>query len=96
MACVSDESMATWMDYIHMQMPIDGIYHNATITGVPVSLDGVDPNGNYIHIGDTTSDMSGTLRLCLGSQTMLVNTLLLQLSWAAMLMVHLTVRQQSV
>ncbi|XHH08018.1 MAG: PQQ-binding-like beta-propeller repeat protein [Candidatus Bathyarchaeia archaeon] len=60
MACVSDESMATWMDYIHLQMPIDGIYHNITITGVPVSIDAVDPNGNYIHIGDTTSDMSGT------------------------------------
>lgn len=59
-ACVSDESMSTWMDYIHMQMPIDGIYHNITITGVQVSLDAVDPNGNYIHIGDTTSDMSGT------------------------------------
>ncbi|MGD6809865.1 MAG: PQQ-binding-like beta-propeller repeat protein [Candidatus Bathyarchaeia archaeon] len=60
MACVSDESMSTWMDYIHMQLPIDGIYHNVTITGVPVSIDAVDPNGNYIHIGDTTSDMSGT------------------------------------
>ncbi len=59
-ACVSDESMSTWMDYLHMQMPIDGIYHNITITGVAVSLDAVDPNGNYIHIGDTVSDMSGT------------------------------------
>jgi hypothetical protein len=59
-ACVSDESMATYMDYLHLQMPIDGIYHNATISGVPVSLDATDPNGNYIHIGDTTSDMSGT------------------------------------
>jgi hypothetical protein len=59
-ACVSDESMSTWMDYIHMQLPCDGIYHNVTITGVPVSIDAVDPNGNYIHVGDTVSDMSGT------------------------------------
>ncbi len=59
-ACVSDESMSTWMDYVHLQMPIDGIYHNVTITGVPVSIDAVDPNGNYIHVGDTVSDMSGT------------------------------------
>lgn len=59
-ACVSDESMSTWMDYIHMQMPIDGSYHNITITGVPVSIDAVDSESNAIHIGDTTSDMSGT------------------------------------
>ena len=32
----------------------------SNITGVPVSIDAVDPNGNYVHIGDTTSDMSGT------------------------------------
>jgi hypothetical protein len=29
-------------------------------TGVPVSIDAVDPNGNYIHIGNATSDISGT------------------------------------
>jgi hypothetical protein len=59
--CVSSGSMATWMDYIHMQMPIDGYYHNITITGVPVSLDAVDPNNNFIHIGDVTSEgYSGT------------------------------------
>jgi hypothetical protein len=29
-------------------------------TGVSVSIDTVDPNGNFIHIGDTTSDSSGT------------------------------------
>ncbi len=59
-ACISDESMATWMDYLHFQLPIDGIYHNITITGVPVSIDAVDPNGNYVHLGDAVSDMSGT------------------------------------
>ena len=59
--CVSKESMTTQMEYLHMQYPIDGIDHNSTISGVPVSLDTVDPNGNYIHIGDVTTDgYSGT------------------------------------
>ena len=40
---------------------MDGIYHNLTITGVPISLDAVDPNGNSVHIGDVTTDgYSGT------------------------------------
>ncbi|MBN2257890.1 MAG: PQQ-binding-like beta-propeller repeat protein, partial [Anaerolineaceae bacterium] len=59
--CVSQESMSTQMEYLHMQYPIDGIHHNATITGVQVSLDTVDPNGNFVHIGDVTTDgYSGT------------------------------------
>ncbi len=53
--CVSKESMAAWMEYLHMQKPIP-----AEVTGVPVSLDTIDPNGNFIHIGDATTDMSGT------------------------------------
>ena len=32
----------------------------ADVTGVPISLDTVDPNGNSIHIATVTSDMSGT------------------------------------
>jgi len=55
-ACVSKDSMTTQMEYLHMQQPIDGIWHNVSITGVPVSLDAVDPNGNYIHIGDVVTD----------------------------------------
>jgi len=59
--CVSKDSMTTQMEYLHMQMPIGGIYGNATIMGVPVSLDAFDPNGNYIHIADVTTDgYSGT------------------------------------
>jgi hypothetical protein len=27
--------------------------------GVPVTIDAVDPNGNFVHIGDATSDSSG-------------------------------------
>jgi hypothetical protein len=54
--CVSKESMTTQMQYLHKQQPIDGLWHNETISGVPVSLDAVDPNGNYIHIADVVSD----------------------------------------
>ncbi len=58
-ACVSKDSMSTYMEYLYGQEPLDGIYHNVTVTGVPVSIDAVDPNGNYVHIGDTTSDYNG-------------------------------------
>jgi hypothetical protein len=59
--CVSDASMATWMEYLHMQQPIDGLWHNETIYGVPVSINAVDPNGNAVHIATVTSDgTSGT------------------------------------
>ena len=30
-----------------MQLPIDGIYHNVTMTGVPVILTAIDSNGNH-------------------------------------------------
>ncbi len=59
--CVSKQSMSTQMEYIHKQMPIGGLWGNETITGVPVSIDVKDPNGNYNHIADVTSDgYSGT------------------------------------
>ena len=58
--CVSKDSMATYMEYLHMQHPIDGLDHNITVTGVPVLLLAVDSNGNAINIGTTTSDVSGT------------------------------------
>jgi outer membrane protein assembly factor BamB len=59
--CVSKDSMTTQMEYLHKQMPIAGLWNNETITGVLVSLDTVDPNGNSIHIADVTTDgYSGT------------------------------------
>jgi hypothetical protein len=55
---ISDADMSVWMDYLHMQ--------NATLlntppkcTGVPVMLTAVDPNGNSINIGTTTSNGDG-------------------------------------
>jgi hypothetical protein len=52
--------MSTYMEYLYMQHPVDGIWHNLTVTGVPVSIDAVDPTNTPVHLGDTTSDMSGT------------------------------------
>jgi hypothetical protein len=52
---MSDDSMDAWMEYVYMQqgMPSDA-------KGVDVSLDTLDPNGNFVHIGTVTSDASGT------------------------------------
>ena len=48
--------MTTQMEYLHWQMPIDGIYHNLTIAGIPIVLNAIDPNGNPVTIGTVTSD----------------------------------------
>ena len=53
-ACVSDESQSSWMDYVYMQQP-----KPANTTGVPVTLSVLDSNGNYRTIGITTTDSSG-------------------------------------
>jgi outer membrane protein assembly factor BamB len=52
---VSDESMNAWMQYVYEQQPIP---KNAA--GVEVTLDAVDPNNNFVHIGTVTTDTSGT------------------------------------
>ncbi|MCW4018980.1 MAG: PQQ-binding-like beta-propeller repeat protein [Candidatus Bathyarchaeota archaeon] len=51
---VSDESMSSWMEYLNMQKtkPTD-------VTGVPVHLTAIDPNGNFQDIGYTTSNALG-------------------------------------
>ncbi len=51
---VSEASEEAWMEYIYEQQ-----LKPTNATGVPVSIDAIDPNGNYIHIGDATSDTSG-------------------------------------
>jgi len=51
---ISDEDQEDWMEYVYMQQPIPG-----DAIGVEVSLDAVDPNGNFVHIDTATSDMSG-------------------------------------
>ena len=46
------------MEYLYEQqvMPTNA-------TGVTVSLDAIDPNGNYVHLGDVTTDLDGTYGL---------------------------------
>jgi hypothetical protein len=58
-ACVSADSMNTYMEYLYGQEPIDSIYHNVTVTGVPVSIYAINSDGESIHIGDTVSDSTG-------------------------------------
>ena len=51
---VSDESMSTWMQYVYKQWtrPTD-------VTGVEVSIDVIDANGNFRNIGTATSNADG-------------------------------------
>lgn len=51
---VSDASQSQWMEYVYMQKP-----KPSNATGVPVSINVIDSNGNYRQIGTTTSDSSG-------------------------------------
>jgi hypothetical protein len=51
---VSDDSMSAWMEYVYKQQAMP-----TNATGVQVTIDAVDPNGNFIHIGTATSDTSG-------------------------------------
>ena len=51
---ISDVDMTAWMEYVYKQhsLPMEA-------TGVSVTLDAIDPNGNFISIGKVTSDLSG-------------------------------------
>lgn len=54
---ISDASMTEWMSYLYMQKQ-----KPTNATGVLVSLDTIDPKGNYVHIGDVTSDINGMFK----------------------------------
>jgi hypothetical protein len=53
-AAISDEDMGGWMEYLHLQMP-----KLSDAKGVTVELTAIDPNGNLIDIGQTTSNTDG-------------------------------------
>jgi outer membrane protein assembly factor BamB len=53
-AAISDEDQGDWMEYLYMQQAIP-----MNAKGVEVTLDAIDPNGNFIHIDTVRSDMSG-------------------------------------
>jgi hypothetical protein len=46
--------MEAWMEYMFQQRPMP-----SNAKGVNVTLDAIDPNNNFIHIGTTTSDLTG-------------------------------------
>ncbi len=54
--CVSQESMGTQMNYLHRQQPQNGVTGTETITGVPVTLTAIDPNGNAQTIDTVTTN----------------------------------------
>ncbi len=51
---VSDATMSSWMDYVYMQKP-----KPSNVTGVPVHLTAIDPNGNFQDIGKAISNDLG-------------------------------------
>jgi hypothetical protein len=53
-ACVSDASQASWMQYLYMQQT-----YPSDADGVEVVLETLDPNGNFYEIGRTTTDLNG-------------------------------------
>jgi outer membrane protein assembly factor BamB len=54
----SDKSMQDWMGYIYQQRPFP-----TNFTGVQVTIDVVDANGNYRNIGTATTDYTGAYSL---------------------------------
>jgi hypothetical protein len=50
---VADKDMSEWMLYVYNQFP------QPTVEGVPITIDAIDPNGNYVPIGTTVSDANG-------------------------------------
>ena len=52
---ISDADQGVWMEYM-IQHNVEKPTH---VSGVPVSIDAVDPNHNSIHIADVTSDQNG-------------------------------------
>ncbi|MDR1992359.1 MAG: PQQ-binding-like beta-propeller repeat protein [Nitrososphaerota archaeon] len=51
---ISDADQTDWMQHLFQQGPAP-----MNATGVPVSLFAIDPNNNYVAIGETTSDANG-------------------------------------
>lgn len=54
----SDSSMSDLMGYVYQQKPLP-----STFTGVDITIDVIDSNGNYRNIGTATTDASGTYSL---------------------------------
>jgi len=55
---ISDPWMGQWMAYMYMDQA-----KPTSATGVTVSIDAIDPNGNFVHLGNATSDITGNYNL---------------------------------
>jgi len=64
-ACIADQNMGEWMDYLWSQQPMP-----TSAKGVSVSIDAIDPNGNFIHLGDATSTITGRYSLVVDSSNL--------------------------
>jgi len=51
---ISDDDMSPWMEYLYQQQPMP-----TNAKGVELTLDALDPNCNFVHIGTVTSDIAG-------------------------------------
>ncbi len=56
--CASDASMKDWMGYVYQQKPLP-----TNFTGVDVTINVVDANGNFRSIGTATTDYTGAYNL---------------------------------
>ncbi len=56
--CSSDASMKDWMGYVYQQKPLP-----SNFTGVYVTINVVDANGNFRSIGNATTDYTGAYSL---------------------------------
>jgi outer membrane protein assembly factor BamB len=52
---IADADMQAWMEYLYEQQAMP-----TNAKGVEVTLDALDPNGNFVPIGTVTSDITGT------------------------------------
>jgi hypothetical protein len=50
---IADADMSEWMLHVYKQFP------ETMVNGVQISIDAIDPNGNYVSLGTTVSDASG-------------------------------------
>ena len=61
--CASDASMKDWMGYVYQQKPLP-----TNFTGVDVTINVVDANGNFRSIGTATTDYTGAYNLVLATR----------------------------
>jgi hypothetical protein len=52
--CISDADQGHWMEAVYEQQPVP-----SDMTGVPITVTAIDPNGNFVTLGTTISLASG-------------------------------------